>query len=149
MITRIARDEASAEFYDGTSRNELLLRHCLDCDRFSAPQLTQCPFCGSTSLGWKAAAGNATLISWSVPRDRQGTAIAIAGLVELAEGPWLRARIVDVSMDQLAGGLPLIVRFQRSGDDGSSVMETVYGEEAVPVHDEAGEVVPVFEPVRG
>lgn len=148
MITRIVRDEASAEFYDGTSNNELLLRHCLNCDRLSPPQLAQCPFCVSTALGWTPAAGTATLISWSVPRDRQGTAIAIAGLVELTEGPWLRARIINVSIDELAAGLPLAVRFQRSGDDGSSATATVYGEEAVPVHDEVGEVVPVFEPAQ-
>lgn len=149
MITRIVRDEASAEFYDGTANNELLLRHCVGCDRLSAPQLTQCPFCGGTVLRWSPAAGTATLISWSVPRDRQGTAIAIAGLIELAEGPWLRARIVNASIDELAAGLPLTVCFERSGDDGSAASETVDGAGVVPGRDEAGEIVPVAEPARG
>jgi uncharacterized protein len=145
MSTRISRDEASAAFFDGTANGELLLRQCRSCGRFSPPQVSQCLYCESTSLDWQPAAGTATLISWAIPHDRSGTAIAVAGLVELTEGPWLPARIVDVSADQLTAGLPLTVEFERSGDDESGTVEPAYGEEALPVHGEAdGEVVPVF-----
>jgi uncharacterized OB-fold protein len=143
MTTRIDRDQASAAFFDGTANGELLLHLCRSCGRLSPPRMSQCLYCGSVSLDWKPAAGTATLVSWAIPYDRSGTAIAVAGLVELTEGPWLLARIVDVTTDLLAAGLTLTVGFERSGDDESGTVEPTYGEEALPVD---GEVVPVLRP---
>lgn len=131
MTIRIDRDDASAEFYDGTANGVLLLRKCLHCQRFSAPAVTLCPGCGSTDLHWTPAVGTATLVSWAVPRDRAGVALAVAGLVELTEGPWLRAGIVGAEPERLAAGLPMAVRFHRSGDD-----------------EHPGEFVPVFAPTE-
>jgi uncharacterized OB-fold protein len=149
MPTRITRDEASADFFDGAADGMLLLRNCRSCGRFSPPRMSQCLYCGSASLEWQPAAGTATLVSWAIPHDRSGAAIAVAGVVELAEGPWLLARIVDVAANQLAAGLPLTVGFERSGGDEAGTVEPAYGEEALPVHDEAdGEVVPIFRPIH-
>ncbi len=138
-MIHIERDEASAAFFDGTRKGVLLIRRCSTCGAQWAPQVTQCARCFAEELDWSPAAGIATLVSWSVPRDRDGAVLAIAGLVELAEGPWLRGRIVGATPDQLAVGMRLIVRFRRS--DGSDASR--------PVDEEPdGEIVPVFEPVH-
>lgn len=130
-MIRIERDDDSADFYDGTADGTLLLRRCVHCGQVSAPAVTQCPHCDSTELDWAPAAGTGTLISWAIPRDRAGAVLAIAGLVEMAEGPWLRARIIDAEPDRLTAGLPLTLRWQRSGDD-----------------DQPGEIIPIFTPAQ-
>lgn len=131
MTIRIDRDDASAAFYDGTAAGVLLLRHCSACGHLAAPAVTQCPSCDGTALGWQPAVGTATLISWAIPRDRTGVALAIAGLVELTEGPWLRAGIRGAAPEQLTVGLPLAVHFHRTGSD-----------------EQPGETVPVFAPIQ-
>lgn len=120
----IARDAASAEFFDGTARGELLLRRCTDCGRISAPQARQCPDCAATEFTPAPASGAATLVSWTVPHDREGRPLTVAALVELAEGPWLRLRLTGVAEPaaELSAGLPLTVSF-----------EAVAGGETVPV----------------
>lgn len=126
----VTRDAASATFFDGTARGELLLRQCEVCDRLNAPRTETCPSCSSIHLGWTPARGTGTLVSWTVvhgraPEGGQPPRI-VAGLVELTEGPWLHARIVDIAPEDATAGLPLAVDFHRSGD---------------------GEAVPVFHPV--
>jgi hypothetical protein len=118
----IVRDDASADFFDGTARGELLLRRCPRCGRIAAPQARQCPECAGTEFEPVPASGSATLVSWAVPRDREGRALTVAALVELAEGPWLRLRLIGAEPETLSTGLPLAVSF-----------EAVEGSETVPV----------------
>jgi len=42
----VARDDATAEFFDGTAAGKLLLRRC-DAGHFSEPAVAQCTTCGS------------------------------------------------------------------------------------------------------
>ena len=120
----VTRDTASAAFFDGTARGELLLRQCEDCDRLSAPRTETCPSCGSAHLAWTPAHGTGTLVSWTVVPGRAPEGgeppRVIAGLVELAEGPWLHARIVGIAPEDARVGLPLAVGFHRP-EDGESV----------------------------
>ncbi|AHH19992.1 putative nucleic-acid-binding protein containing a Zn-ribbon [Nocardia nova SH22a] len=132
MAIHITRDAASTEFYDGTAEEMLLLRRCRTCGRISAPMVTQCPTCESTDLDWSPAAGSATLVSWAVRHPADGGDPVVAGLVELTEGPWLRARIADCPSDLLTAGLALTVQFEHPAPD--------------QLHETAGETVPVFTP---
>lgn len=111
MTTPLARDRASAPFFDGTARGELLLRRCEECRQLAAPAVTVCPACASTDLAWQRADGRATLVCWAI-RGAAGTE-TVASIVELREGPWLRARVVGCAPDRLTAGLPLRVRFDR------------------------------------
>ena len=114
MIGPLRRDVATAAFLDGTARGEFLLRHCNGCDRMSSPQAEQCEFCLSTDLGWVAAQGSATLVSWSISHgrpDAEGrTEQIVLGVVELAEGPWWWTQII-ADRGRLEVGLPLTVDF--------------------------------------
>jgi uncharacterized OB-fold protein len=87
----VVRDEATAEFFDGTAAGQLPLRRC-PAGHFSEPPVTQCTTCGATDLHWSPAGGGATLVSWAVTWSRpvageqpQRTVLVIG---ELDEGPW-------------------------------------------------------------
>lgn len=128
-IVPVARDAASAPFYDGTARGELLLRRCEACASISAPNTESCSACRCTRLSWTPARGTAELVTWTVVHGRSpvdGEPLRIvAGMVELAEGPWMYARIVDIAADEVTSGRALVVGFD---------------------HAEGSETVPVFRP---
>ena len=128
----VSRDAATAEFFDGTAASRFLLRHCTACDALSAPQAAQCERCCSTALDWRPAAGDATLVSWTVAHgrpDASGTASrTVLGIAELAEGPWWWSCLEDASPEDLRPGAPLRIEFRRHGTE----------DEAVPVFVPAG-----------
>ena len=56
---------ASAPYWEGCNRGELLLAKCHDCGKpFYYPRIL-CPHCGSQNLGWIKAAGTGTVWSFS------------------------------------------------------------------------------------
>jgi len=121
----LRRDEASAPFFDGAAREELMIRRCAACGHAHAPATATCPDCGAADPDWVPAAGTATLVTWAVPYEKGAAAPALVfGLVELAEGPWMHTR-VDADPAVLRAGAPLTVRF---------------------VHPEDGESYPIFVP---
>ena len=113
----VTRDAATAEFFDGTAAGQFLLRHCTDCGALSTPQAAQCERCCSTALDWRPAAGDATLVSWTVAHgrpDASGTASrTVLGIAELAEGPWWWSQIADADPAHLRVGTPLRIIFRR------------------------------------
>ncbi|SDZ35887.1 hypothetical protein SAMN05421504_113133 [Amycolatopsis xylanica] len=117
----VLRDEASAPFFDALARGELTVRQCSDCGELAAPQARACPVCSATEHAWTAVEGSGVVVSWTVRRDRGGEILAVGGIVELAEGPWLRARLA-VEPCRLSAGLPVTVLIERRD-----------GEEPVPV----------------
>lgn len=119
----VNRDEATATFFDSAARGELLLQRCPDGHR-SSPQSRRCEVCRSPALEPVPASGSASLVSWAVVHDRDGTQ-SIAAIVELEEGPWWWTMIVDVDPADLFEGQPMRVTFERP---------------------EASETVPVFRP---
>ena len=123
----VARDDATAAFFDGTARNELLLARCI-AGHLSSPDASTCHQCGARIEDLHPASGRATLVSWSTvapPRGAApGTPSVIAVIAQLSEGPWWWSRlVVDGDRGQLQVGAAVRVEFERH-DDGS---------EAVPV----------------
>ncbi|MDN3351075.1 OB-fold domain-containing protein [Actinomadura sp. DC4] len=121
----IRRDGRTDPFFDGAAEDRLMTRRCEACGRWYAPDATGCAGCGAGDLAWAEASGEAVLVSWAVARSRTGPPAPLA-LVELAEGPWMYARLASVAGPR--EGLPLRVRF---------------------VHPDEGESHPVFEERRG
>jgi uncharacterized OB-fold protein len=117
----VARDAATEEFFDGTSAGRFLLRHCLNCGAVSAPQAAQCERCTATELEWVAAAGDATLVSWTVAHGKPGTAPVVLGIAELAEGPWWWSRIEDSAPEDLRPGTPLSIEYRRHSPQDEAV----------------------------
>jgi uncharacterized OB-fold protein len=120
----LRRDGRTDPFFDGTAAGRLVIRRCEACDRWYAPDASGCPECGEEEPVWADASGAATLVTWTVTHGRpaeDGTAPppAYLALVELAEGPWMYARLDGVSSGDLHEGLPLRAEFEHP-DEGES-----------------------------
>ncbi|MFC8384877.1 Zn-ribbon domain-containing OB-fold protein [Nocardia sp. NPDC057272] len=92
------RDAKSAEFFDAAGRGELAIKKCTGCGRSLAPEAMVCTDCGGSDPVWTSASGTGTLITWTTVHKAPNLAFAdlvpyTVGVVELAEGPWLYARI--------------------------------------------------------
>jgi len=115
----VTRDEASGPFFDAAASGQLLARRCADCGHWVAPYtrrglaLERCPNCTSDRLEWEPTRGEGTLVTWTVVHTRDGPSAPI-GVVELAEGPWVTAR-VEADPEALRAGMPLTVGFTRPG----------------------------------
>jgi uncharacterized protein len=114
----VARDAATAEFFDGTSAGQFLLRRC-PAGHISEPAVAQCTTCAATNLAWAVARGGATLVSWVVSYGRaaEGEPPTQTVLVigELDEGPWWWTQL-DGACDELAVGRRLRIEFRRAAD---------------------------------
>ena len=117
----VRRDEESAPFFDAAARHELLIRRCERCGRAYPPYQHGCPDGGA--LAWTPAAGTGTLVTWAVehgavadPALAAAADTSVLSLVELAEGPWLYAALVDVDPATLREGAAVVVRFVQPGD---------------------------------
>jgi uncharacterized OB-fold protein len=123
----VARNDATAEFFDATARGQFLLRRCRPHRHWNRPHSERCAECDSTDLEAEAASGRARLVSWVVLHPRphpDGSTVppTLPGIVELDEGPWGWTQIVGADPTELRDGQPLQVGF-----------ETPDGSEAVPV----------------
>lgn len=136
VFPAVARDDASAAFFDAAARGELLVQQCASCATVLPPEARTCFACGSDSLGPTVASGLGTLVSWVIVRQAPipalGGAVPYASaLVELDEGPWLLVRLVDAA-DDLAAGDRLRADFVESG-----------------AGEDTGEKLPVFRRIAG
>lgn len=123
-------DPRSEGFFAAAALDMLVVRRCVECTRLLEPESRTCFSCGASELVWADVSGSAKLVSWSVVHQPPHPAFADQvpfpiGLVELAEGPWLHARITGVGLEDLRAGLPLTVSF---------------------VHPDEGDSYPVFTP---
>jgi uncharacterized OB-fold protein len=131
----VRRDGRGDAFFDAAAAGRLVIKRCRDCAHWYAPEASECPGCGG-ELGWAAASGHATLVSWAIShgRPRQdgtvpGSAVpppavpppAVLALVELSEGPWLHSRLTEVARADLREGLPLRAHFEHP-DEGESYL---------------------------
>jgi uncharacterized protein len=125
---RVARDEASAPFFDAAAEGRLVVRRCDACGQLLPPHQHECP--SGHALTWAPVSGAATLVTWAVD-DGTSTAPELAnangdgeviGIVELAEGLWLNTALPGVDAAALRDGLPMRVDFVALG-----------GGESVPV----------------
>jgi uncharacterized protein len=129
----VARDEASAHFFDATAEGRLLLRACTDCQHIRGPEVPMCTECLSENFDWIDAAGIGHLESWVVVHSRAGAdgvvpAPRIIATVELAEGPWMIGALINIEPDAVTGSLPVVVAFERPPES---------------------EAIPVFRPALG
>ncbi|WP_430336112.1 Zn-ribbon domain-containing OB-fold protein [Rhodococcus sp. ACT016] len=120
-VLRLERDHASAQFFDATAREVLLLKRCSDCRRWSAPEVVNCPQCGSASLQWRESEGVGVVASWAVIRPKPGTGTPLpVCIVELSEGPWLRGQLRIEDLASIHTGMKVRTQFD-AADDGESI----------------------------
>jgi uncharacterized protein len=111
----VARDDESAPFFEGAARGELMVKRCDACGHHVRPVALVCTACRSDALEWAPAAGTGTVVSWAVVHGRDGH--TVGAVVELDEGPWFDARLVDADPEALEVGTPVEARFVQAGDE--------------------------------
>jgi uncharacterized protein len=115
------RDVKSAEFFDAAAVGQLLIKRCDQCGQALAPEANVCTACSGTALHWAPAGGTGRLVTWTTVHKGPNRAYTdrvpyVVGVVELAEGPWLYAR---VDAQNLSAGMALTTAFVDS-DEGES-----------------------------
>ncbi len=112
-IGAVRRDGRTDPFFDGAAEGRLVVRRCSGCGDWLAPDASGCAECGSEELAWAEASGEAVLVSWATAHSRTGPPAPLA-LVELAEGPWMYARLDSVDAPRV--GLALQAAFVHPGE---------------------------------
>ena len=112
-------DEASAPFFAGAARGELMLQRCGSCGAFMWPVRARCVECFSNEVEWEAASGRAELYSFVVvhqpyPGFEEPYVLAT---VETPEGVRFNTSIVGAEADELTIGMQLTVVFEPVSDD--------------------------------
>ena len=137
------RDARSAPFFDALGRGSLLLRRCLRHGHVSAPEVMFCAACGDPGLEWAPARGRGHVVTWTAIHSRPdgsgNTEVSVVvGIVELDEGPWLRARLLAddpaavrsgdrVSLEIMKGAGEPIYAFRVTGVTGVTTVTEVAG----------------------
>jgi uncharacterized OB-fold protein len=113
-VADVVRDDDSEEFFDGAARGELMIKRCDACGHSLRPDAIACSKCHASTLSWARASGRGSIVSWIVVHGNEHDQ-PIVGLVELDEGPWLHARLLDVDGDRLSVGDSVAVDFEPAG----------------------------------
>lgn len=109
-------DDLNRPFWDGARGGVLRLQRCRVCATLRYPISPVCPSCLSTELTWEEVSGRGEVYTFGVFRhvyndawsDRTPYAVAI---VELEEGPFMIADLVDVDVDALEVGMRVEVHY--------------------------------------
>lgn len=113
----VQRDQATAEFFDGTARGEFLLVKDTQTGEVLAPQFD--PTVDPERYVRVPASGTGTVVSWVVVHEREAdgsTARRPVGIVELDEGPWWWTSISGADPDEDLFGRRVRVAFEKVGD---------------------------------
>jgi hypothetical protein len=125
-------DPASAPYWEGARRGELLIAACGACARVHHYPRPFCPHCWSEDVHPTTASGRGTLYTYSTVyvndlppfRDRLPY---VAAVVELAEGPRVMTVIEGAEAEQLRIGMALRAVFRPiDADDPDSPYLTVF-----------------------
>lgn len=113
-----ANSERDHAFWAGGEHGKLLIARCQRCGWWLHPPLPVCPACRTMDVRPEAVSGRATVWSATTNRYRwtpEREPPYVLALVELAEQPGLRLLTVVVDCDDVRIGMPVSVRFERSG----------------------------------
>ena len=116
-------DIDNGQFWAGTDKAELQVKHCGDCSRYHWPPRLGCPYCGSGKVEWVCVAAKGELFSWTVvhrtqtPGFENQTPYAVV-LVELrdAKGVRMIGNLVSCTLDKLHAGLAMEAVFTPAAD---------------------------------
>jgi len=123
-----ARPFTAAAFNLYLKENKLMGSRCTGCGAVYLPPRAICPACQSNILEWVEMSGKAVLAGFTVIASGPTFMIKagygrdnpyISGIVELAEGPRMSARILGLdprAPESIRIGAPLTVEFLEQGE---------------------------------
>jgi uncharacterized OB-fold protein len=97
-----------AAFREHLKGGRFMIQKCGQCGAFVFYPRLLCTGCGASDLKWQEAKGEGTVYSTTTVRRKpdQGGDYNVA-IVELAEGPRLMSKVVDVPPAEVAIGMPV------------------------------------------
>jgi uncharacterized OB-fold protein len=112
-------DDASAPFFAGAARGELMLQRCRACGAFMWPVKSRCVECFSAEVEWSAASGRGELYSFVVVHQRYPgfDEPYVLATVVTPEGVRFNTSIIGADPDELRIGMQLAVVFDSVSDD--------------------------------
>lgn len=99
---------AERHYFEQLAQGRFMIPQCQACARHHFYPRVVCPHCGADTLRWTEPSGLGEVYSTTVVRSKAGDYTVC--LVDLAEGPRLMSRVVDMSPDAVRIGLPVRAR---------------------------------------
>lgn len=112
----------TAPFWEGCSKGELRLQHCLDCEHVQYPARRLCSACFSQKVEWRVASGRGIVRSWSTvlmpgaPGFREEVPF-LSVLVQLDEGPTMLSVLRQCTDAEVDFDLPVQVIFEQRSEN--------------------------------
>jgi uncharacterized OB-fold protein len=111
---------ASAPYWDGCARGELLFQRCDRCGTIALRPTTVCGSCLNRSLSWERSSGQGRLYSWTVVWRPQHPSFEVPyapAVVTLDEGWSMVSAVIGCEPDELRADIRLAVEFHPAGED--------------------------------
>jgi len=117
----IPQSPVSAVYWDAAKSSRLTLQHCGRCARYIFHPRVVCPHCWNEDLSWNEVSGNGCIYTYTVVRraphrmflDLVPYALAV---IELDEGPFMTANIVECDVEDVHVGMRVQVTFEELND---------------------------------
>lgn len=114
-------DAESQPYWDATRDGRLLIKRCADCGKAHHYPRELCPHCHSERVSWEDASGRATVYTYTIARRPAGPAFKadcpyVLALVELAEGPRMMTRLVDIAPEAVRIGMSVQLSFAQPAE---------------------------------
>jgi uncharacterized OB-fold protein len=113
-------DSDSQPFWEGLTKNELMIQQCEDCKKHIFYPRFLCPNCFSEQVTWTKASGHGQIYSYTVVHRAFGPFAEqtpyVVGIVELDEGVRMMTRIIG-DREQIAIGKSVNVTFEQVDEE--------------------------------
>lgn len=106
MTSPTAAERFAAPYWAALEQEQLVIQRCTRCSHLQMYPRRNCVSCGGSELTFEPASGNGSLYSFTTvvkypPSEFVGDLPYTLGIVRLAEGPRMLARIVGATDDEL------------------------------------------------
>ena len=107
----------SETFWEGCSRDELLVQFCRSCGQPQWYPRARCRYCYGYELEWKRSQGKGEIYSFSVvrrgvPETFRELIPYVVALVDLEEGIRMMTHVVNCDPSSVTIGMPVTVEFR-------------------------------------
>lgn len=116
----------SQPYWDGLTRNQILVQRCADCESWVFYPRSRCTNCLSSSLEWKQVSGRGTIFTFTIARQPTVPMFAdetpqLIAVVELDEGIRMTTTLVTDDLASLRTGAAVEPVFDH-GADGATLL---------------------------
>lgn len=110
----------SQPYWDGCRVGELRFQRCRDCGVITMDPAPACSGCFSANLDWEVSAGTGEVYSWTTvwrPQTPAFTVPYVAVIVELDEGFWLLANLINCPVGAVHVGMRVKTTFVQMSEE--------------------------------